>query len=89
MLLDSKVSAVRWGDRVRQPATDAPEDATEGASSDSKATQERKPVVVELANGGRHTADIVLVTVSLGVLKHSDLFDPPLPPRKMDAVKVS
>ncbi|XP_026279289.1 spermine oxidase-like isoform X2 [Frankliniella occidentalis] len=68
VLLDSEVSAIRWGERVRSELP-AP------------------PVVVELSHGGKHTADIVLVTVSLGVLKHRDIFDPPLPPRKMKAVE--
>ncbi|KAJ1520119.1 hypothetical protein ONE63_004339 [Megalurothrips usitatus] len=49
----------------------------------------KPPIVVELSNGARYTADLVLVTVSLGVLKHSadTLFDPPLPQRKMNAVR--
>jgi len=45
-------------------------------------------VVVECANGAKFCADVVLVTISLGYLKaHAGrMFDPLLPPTKMDAI---
>ncbi|KAK3914452.1 Spermine oxidase [Frankliniella fusca] len=72
---------------VTETATEATE-AGEALQSD-QGRAASPPVVVELTGGGRYTADIVLVTVSLGVLKHSAqaLFDPPLPERKMNAVQ--
>lgn len=71
---------------VTETATQA---AAEEAPQSDQGRTANPPVVVELSNGGRHTADIVLVTVSLGVLKHSAdaLFDPQLPARKMNAVR--
>lgn len=76
---DSSTAAPSWS---TAPASDP---ATAPAMAAAKG-----PVVVELSNGGRHTADMVLVTVSLGVLKHSadQLFDPPLYPSKMNAIRV-
>jgi spermine oxidase len=48
-------------------------------------------VSVECSDGSSYTADHVIVTVSLGVLKkkaHS-MFHPALPRQKLNAVKVS
>lgn len=45
-------------------------------------------VVVSLANGTQLTADYVIVTASLGVLKEGVIkFDPPLPADKQAAIK--
>lgn len=87
VLLDSEVRTIRWGERVRG----APAPPLEEAVSTQAATKAAAPVVVELSNGGRHSADMVLVTVSLGVLKDraDTLFDPPLPRRKAEAIRVS
>ncbi|XP_044264442.1 peroxisomal N(1)-acetyl-spermine/spermidine oxidase-like [Tribolium madens] len=43
--------------------------------------------VVELSDGTTHKADHVIVTPSVGVLTHEDLFDPVVPPRKQEAIK--
>ena len=44
-------------------------------------------VAVHSTDGNVHPADHVIVTVPLGVLKtDTDLFDPPLPPVKRDAI---
>ncbi|XP_074856047.1 peroxisomal N(1)-acetyl-spermine/spermidine oxidase isoform X2 [Carettochelys insculpta] len=67
------VTAVRWGGSYR-------EEGQEGPSF---------PVQVECEDGERFLADHVIVTVPLGFLKehHEAFFDPPLPPRKADAVR--
>lgn len=47
---------------------------------------------VQVTAGGKdHKADVVLVTVSLGVLKEkaATMFNPALPPYKTNAIKVS
>ncbi|KAL0808805.1 hypothetical protein ABMA28_012483 [Loxostege sticticalis] len=45
-------------------------------------------VVVKCKDGAEYTADNVIVTVSVGVLKerHESLFSPPLPQEKIDAI---
>jgi hypothetical protein len=94
VILNSEVSAIRWADRVYGVR---PQEADNEVTEDDQSTSTpaprgpKRPIVVELSNGGRHTADMVLVTVSLGVLKHSAdaLFDPPLFPSKMNAIRVS
>lgn len=47
-------------------------------------------VTVTTANGGIYTANHVIVTVSLGVLKekHNQLFYPPLPNEKVKTINV-
>ncbi|XP_069684370.1 spermine oxidase-like isoform X2 [Periplaneta americana] len=45
-------------------------------------------VIVESSDGSSYTADHVIVTVSLGVLKEraADMFEPALPPQKLNSV---
>jgi polyamine oxidase len=51
-------------------------------------TEKGSSVVVSLANGTQLTADYVIVTASLGVLKEGVIkFDPPLPADKQAAIK--
>jgi len=49
-----------------------------------------KAVLVETSSGERFTADFVVVTVSLGVLKENatTMFNPPLNDRKIIAIQV-
>ncbi|CAM4580953.1 peroxisomal N(1)-acetyl-spermine/spermidine oxidase isoform X1 [Lepidochelys kempii] len=67
------VTAVRWGGSYR-------EESQEGRTF---------PVQVECEDGERFLADHVIVTVPLGFLKehHETFIDPPLPPRKADAIR--
>lgn len=53
-------------------------------------TWDQTPVHVSCTDGKTYTADQVLVTVSLGVLKENfaSLFAPSLPQRKIQAIKV-
>jgi len=50
----------------------------------------KNAVLVETSSGARYTADIVVVTISLGVLKENAdiMFNPPLPAVKMNAIQV-
>jgi Monoamine oxidase len=51
--------------------------------------EDNNGVLVTCADGTQYSADKVLITVSLGVLKSQpDLFAPPLPPRKKTAIEV-
>ena len=45
---------------------------------------------VVIANGDEYSADHVITTTSVGVLKadHETMFDPPLPEKKINAIKV-
>lgn len=47
------------------------------------------PICVECSNGKKFHADICLVTISLGCLKHNStrLFNPPLPDSKVEAIQ--
>lgn len=83
---DSTASAAPAAGEVTQPDV---AQADEAVAVPEATSRPKPPIVVELSNGARYTADLVLVTVSLGVLKHSadTLFDPPLPQRKMNAVR--
>ena len=47
-------------------------------------------VIVTTSNGQTYGADVVLVTVSLGVLKEqaATMFNPPLPPAKTKAIQL-
>lgn len=79
---DTSTTSAAW----TFPATaSAPSSAPDPATPGPKG-----PIVVKLSNGGRHTADMVVVTASLGVLKHSAdmMFDPPLYPSKINAIRV-
>ncbi|KAI5748199.1 hypothetical protein M8J77_022970 [Diaphorina citri] len=50
--------------------------------------EDSNAVVVTCADGSQYSAEKVLITVSLGVLKSkSDLFVPPLPPKKTNAIE--
>ncbi|KAI5698135.1 hypothetical protein M8J75_002158 [Diaphorina citri] len=50
--------------------------------------EDNNGVLVTCADGTQYSADKVLITVSLGVLKSQpDLFAPPLPPRKKTAIE--
>lgn len=50
-----------------------------------------RQAVVECSDGSSYLADHVIVTVSLGVLKHSaiTMFSPALPAKKLNSIKVS
>ena len=50
----------------------------------------RKGVEVETTDGARYSADLVVVTVSLGVLKENaaNMFNPPLNDKKLNAIQV-
>ncbi|XP_038266826.1 peroxisomal N(1)-acetyl-spermine/spermidine oxidase isoform X2 [Dermochelys coriacea] len=67
------VTVVRWGGSYR-------EESQEGQTF---------PVQVECEDGERFLADHVIITVPLGFLKehHETFIDPPLPPRKADAIR--
>ena len=54
-------------------------------------TKNNKKIRVTTGNKSVYQADVVLVTVSLGVLKEkaTSLFNPPLPWPKTNAIKVS
>lgn len=56
----------------------------------SLAAPRNTQVAVTTSNGKVYTADIVLVTVSLGVLKqqYTTMFTPALPRYKIDTIKV-
>uniref|UniRef100_A0A8C3T8Z9 Peroxisomal N(1)-acetyl-spermine/spermidine oxidase n=1 Tax=Chelydra serpentina TaxID=8475 RepID=A0A8C3T8Z9_CHESE len=67
------VTVVRWGGSYR-------DESQEGRTF---------PVQVECEDGERFLADHVIITVPLGFLKehHETFIDPPLPPRKADAIR--
>ncbi|XP_039403184.1 peroxisomal N(1)-acetyl-spermine/spermidine oxidase isoform X3 [Mauremys reevesii] len=73
VLFHKPVTAVRWGGSYR-------EESQEGRTF---------PVQVECEDGERFLADHVIITVPLGFLKehHETFIDPPLPPRKADAIR--
>jgi len=51
----------------------------------------KKAILVKTSDGARYTADFVIMTVSLGVLKEkaSTMFDPPIPEEKLNTIQVS
>jgi monoamine oxidase len=52
-------------------------------------TQSGDAVTVTTANGSQLTADYVIVTVPLGVLKQGSIrFEPPLPADKQEAITI-
>ncbi|XP_050816155.1 peroxisomal N(1)-acetyl-spermine/spermidine oxidase [Gopherus flavomarginatus] len=73
VLFHKPVTVVRWGGSYQ-------EESQEGRTF---------PVQVECEDGERFLADHVIITVPLGFLKehHETFIDPPLPPRKADAIR--
>lgn len=80
--LNTPVRKIHWGDH------DTLLDSSSSGSSSSRQCQEDDMVRVECENGDIYYADHVIVTVSLGVLKAAcdRMFNPALPPKKLDAI---
>ncbi|XP_011409966.1 PREDICTED: spermine oxidase-like [Amphimedon queenslandica] len=71
IILNKRVTQIKW-----TPARHKQAPPTDHAS-----------VIVQCADGSLYSADHVIITVSLGVLKSHDVeFDPPLPPAKQSAI---
>ncbi|NXE47893.1 PAOX oxidase, partial [Casuarius casuarius] len=73
VLLNKPVRTIRW----------------QGSFCEDGDTKEEFPVQVECEDGDSFLADHVIVTVPLGFLKerHQDFFQPPLPERKVEAIR--
>ncbi|XP_062435928.1 peroxisomal N(1)-acetyl-spermine/spermidine oxidase isoform X2 [Rhea pennata] len=73
VLLNKPVRTIQW----------------QGSFREDGDTEKEFPVLVECEDGDSFLADHVIVTVPLGFLKecHQDFFQPPLPERKVEAIR--